>query len=221
MIRVRVDDFPQTKGEPQHTLDAFRAFHRCLSEAIGGRRYLLGVIPGRCTVEDLLCLRNETDVMVGMHGTDHDEVRLGRNGGNQFEPYLTVQDVTRTLHENRLALESALGRPVGTYMPPRNVIDWRTVTALTSAGFGWFTTGPETHPQFLLLPNRIHSSRQHEYGRTDEMHRHGQEQFLIRDGTEGNIILALHWTWETNIGLEHMRRYLALVPKELWADFDG
>lgn len=99
MLRVRVDDFPHTSvREPQHTRDAFREFHRVLSEGIGGKRYLLGVVPGQCDPDDLLLIRNELDVVVGMHGTDHDEERLTRNGGNQFEPYLTTGKVAETLY---------------------------------------------------------------------------------------------------------------------------
>lgn len=224
MIRVRVDDFPQTRGEPQHTLDAFRDFDRCLREGIGNRRYLLGVIPGRCTVEDLLMVRNETDCVVGMHGTDHDEARLDRNGGNQFEPFLTARDVIEELTENRAALEMAVGRPVLVYMPPRNQLRLGEAACLSASGFGWYTTGPETNPVLRfttpaagIVP--IHSEPPHEYGRTDEMFLRGSHEYL--KAVDHDVVLTLHWTWEANVGLHHLTKFLAEIPDGLFTDFDA
>jgi hypothetical protein len=219
LILVRVDDFPQTKGEPQHTLAAFREFHRTLTECIGGKRYLLGVIPGRCTVDDLLMLRRETDVTVGMHGTDHDEARLDLNGGNQFEPYLSVGQIAQSLYDHRMALEGAVGRPVKVYMPPRNVISHRTVATLPGVGFEWFTVGPETDTWARSHERAIPSEKPHGYGRTDELLAADSHVHLRQH--RGDAVLALHWTWETNIGLDHMRRFFAEIPKELFADFDA
>ncbi len=222
MIRVRVDDFPQTKGEPQHTLAAFREFDRCLRECIGGKRYLLGVIPGRCTVDDLLFLQRETDCIVGMHGTDHDEAKLDRNGGSQFESYLTVSQITNILEEHRMALRAAVDRPVDIYMPPRNVIDERVAQAARGAGFEAFTTGPETS-QFVMRDWSkwiIHSQPPHEYGRTDEMVVRDSPAEIMGRAVKSDVILTLHWTWETNIGLQHMRRFFDEIPKDRFADFD-
>ena len=224
-IRVRVDDYPHTsRREPQHTPEAFREFHRCLSECLGGRRYLLGVVPGQCTVDDLLLLRNETDCVVGMHGTDHDEDRLTRNGGNQFEAYLTGSDVQRTLFEHRVALEMAIGRPVHVYMPPRNVIDWRTAIAATSAGFTHFTGGPETAEDLRHSGHCILSLPPYEYGRTDEMFDRGAHEALVNRTEEilagTDVVLALHWTWEVNVGLHYMRRFFDRIHVEHFADFD-
>lgn len=224
MIRVRVDDFPQTKGEPQHSLQAFRSFDKCLRECIGGRRYLLGVIPGRCTVDDLLFIRNETDCAVGMHGTDHDEAKLDRNGGNQFEPYLTVDQIRKILTDNRMALRDAVGRPVDVYMPPRNVIDHRVALAARASGFEAFTSGPETALSVRKDWGRwlIHSEPPHEYGRTDELLQRGSDEIMrMYRGPDVDVVLTLHWTWETNIGLTHMERFFSLIPNELFGDFDG
>lgn len=220
MIRVRVDDFPQTKGEPQHTLAAYRDFHRCLSECIGGKRYLLGVIPDRCTIVDLLFIKNETDCVIGMHGTDHDEARLDRNGGNQFEPYLTVNQIRTTLDANRMALSHALDRPAEVYMPPRNVLDYRVAQAARNAGFEWITTGPETPAiiRYDMARWILHSEPPHEYGRTDELLMRNSQLVLQ---SQDDVILTLHWTWETNIGLSHMKKFFAEIPKELFYDFDG
>ncbi len=223
MIRVRVDDFPHSLDREmhRHTLSSFRDFHRALTDTIGGKRYLLGVIPGRCTPDDLLFVRNETDCVVGMHGTDHDESRLDRNGGNQFESYLTVDNITMLLHENKTALQGAVGRPVTIYMPPRNVIDGRTWQACKRVGFERFTTGPETnaHMRAQNILSEIPSMPPHEYGRTDEMWvRNSQLDLAL---SERDVVLCIHQTWESNIGLGHMIKFLGSIPKDRFVDFDG
>lgn len=223
MIRVRVDDYPNTKGEPQHTLAAFREFHRELSALLGGKRYLLGVIPGRSSAEDLLLLRRETDCVVGLHGTDHDEERLDRNGGNQFEHYLSRVQVASQLQEHRLAMEAVIARPVRIYMPPRNVIDWRTASTLVEVGFDWFTSGPETDVDVRDYFGRqnIHSQSPYEYGRTDELlSREAHLRMMEKVDRGHDAVLTLHWTWETNIGLHHMRAFLSQIPLRYIGDFD-
>lgn len=221
MIRVRVDDYPNTKGEPQHTPEAFREFHRELSALLGGKRYLLGVIPGRCTADDLLLLRRETDCVVGMHGTDHDEARLDRNGGNQFERYLSRKQVSVQLEEHRLALEAVTGRTVKVYMPPRNVIGMKEVLSIGQAGFDWFTTGPETEPWSRSHPGAIHSQPPYEYGRTDELLAQEAHLRIMEKSDHGHdVVLTLHWTWETNIGLHHMRAFLSQIAPRHFEHFD-
>lgn len=222
MIRVRVDDFPHTKdGEKgKHSLAAYREFHRVLSECIGGRRYVLGVIPGRCSVDDVLFLRNETDVSIGMHGINHDEEKLDIYR-NEFPPFYSEQQVGRLLIEASHALEVGVCREVRLYMPPRNMIDRRTVDVLMDCGFYGYTAGPETHAAFLYHPDLVvfPSIPPFEYGRTDELLQ--REAHVHLRQFKGDVILTLHWTWETNIGLEHMRKFFAEIPKELFADFDA
>lgn len=217
MIRIRVDDFPQTKGEPQHTLQAFRQFHAELTALIGCT-YLLGVIPGRCSVDDILFLRNETDCVIGMHGINHDE-RLLDAHGNEFAPYLSKLDVRRQLLDAHSALSSAVGRPVPYYMPPRNAIDMRTASVLNGM-FDAFTSGPETDRRVMDRFAHIHSEYPHEYGRTDEMLARESHRVLVERCDAGRFpVLTLHWTWETNIGLEHMRRFLGKIPRGYFSDF--
>ena len=219
-IKIRVDDFPQTRGEPQHSLAAYRSFHNVLSEVTGGKRYLLGVIPGRCNSDDLAFVRDELDVVVGMHGTDHDEFRLDKNGGNQFEPYLSSAEVRRNLQEHTVALDAALNRHVSIYMPPRNVIDLRTLSQLLIAGFVGYTGGPET--DFTLRGYQpllyFHSDPPFEYGRSDEMITRGAVEYLTASSRD--IILTLHWTWETNIGFHNLREFLKQIPVDLFENFD-
>lgn len=229
MIRVRVDDFPQTKGEPQHTLQAFREFHRELSALLGGKRYLLGVIPRRCTAEDVLMLRNETDCVIGMHGIHHSENMLDLYQ-NEFPPYLSRQNVGRLLMEASDALEQAVGREVRIYMPPRNRIDGRTVSVLLECGFFGFTSGPETPEEIRnakrdvsgIDPICIHSQPPYEYGRTDELLACDAHLRMMEKSDRGHdVCLTLHWTWETNIGLGHMRTFLSQIPPKYFEDFDA
>lgn len=217
MIRIRVDDFPNTKGEPQHTLAAFKDFDKTLRTYMGAKRYLLGVIPKRCTPEDLVYLRNETDCVIGMHGTDHDEARLDRNSGNQFEPYMTAALISRELGENKRALELAVGRPIMIYMPPRNVIDGKTISVL-ARHFDRFTSGPETDMGILknTMGVHIHSQPPHEYGRTDELYaRRSYMELNQRVQQDHDVVLTLHWTWETNIGLDHLKRFMEQIHTNL------
>lgn len=225
MIRVRVDDFPNTKDneKDRHSLAAFREFDRCLRECIGGKRYLLGVIPRRCSVEDVLFLRNETDCEIGMHGVEHDEAKLDIFQ-NEFAPYLGRQQVGRLLLETSDALQQAVGRRVEIYMPPRNRIDRRTIDLLPECGFYAYTTGPETAVEFRTGQSEmafyLHSDPPHEYGRTDELFTRGSHKVLCQSAQNGmDRILTLHWTWETNIGLDHMRKFFAEIPKEYFKDF--
>lgn len=225
MIRVRVDDFPHTsKREPQHTLDAFREFDRELRSCIG-KRYLLGVIPKQCTPEDVVFLRNETDCVIGMHGILHDETLLDAHG-NEFPPYLSRNDVGRALVEAARALDEAVGRRTEIYMPPRNRIDRRTADVLFDCGFFYYTTGPETDEGLRagrVRPDRamyLHSEKPHEYGRTDELLQLGSHERLVEKSKNGfDVILTLHWTWEVNVGLHHMREFFSRIPKEHFRDF--
>jgi hypothetical protein len=203
-------------------LAAFREFDRRLREHLGGKRYLLGVIPDRCTIDDVLFLRDETDCVIGMHGTDHDEARLDRNGGNQFEPWLTVTQIREELLSRHVSLQEAVGRKVQVYMPPRNVIDGRTYAALLNSPMVWITSGPETNPDMVRGSSRfIYSMSPLEYGRTDELLQRNAHMHLIGEGKDRDVVLTLHWTWETNIGLEHMRCFFDQIPKDLFEDFDG
>lgn len=223
MLKIRIDDFPQTKGEPQHTLAAFREFHRELSALIGGKRYLLGVIPKRCSVEDVLFLRNETDCVIGMHGIHHDE-RLLDSYQNEFPSYLTTRGIGERLMQAAAALDEGVGRPAPIYMPPRNRIDQRTVDCLIECGFFHFTAGPETDRQ-VIDRNRemaIVSMPPYEYGRSDELlQREAHLRIMEKSDLGHEVVLTLHWTWETNIGLHHMRSFLSAIPQRYFEDFDA
>lgn len=225
MLQFRVDDFPHTKGEPQHTREAFRDFHRALRDGTGGRQYLLGVIPGRCTDEDWSLLREiQGEVVLGMHGIMHDEAALDRNCGNEFAHWYT-QKTVQTMLLGAHARFHSHGLRCLAYMPPRNVIDRRTLRVLPDIGFVSYTGGPETDPECKTADylTYIHSQPPHEYGRTDEMSAKGTEGWLNKN-VDRNILrwpttVALHWTWETNIGLDHLKAFLGRLDPDLFMDF--
>ena len=154
-----------------------------------------------------------------MHGIDHDESKLDIYG-NEFPPYLSKVDVRAKLSEASQALSLAVGRPVPYYMPPRNRIDTRTAAVLNGL-FESFTAGPETDTSVLYRFPGIMSEFPHEYGRTDEMFDRDSHTELIKRVDAGrHPVLTLHWTWETSIGLDHMRRFLSEIPREYFTDFD-
>jgi hypothetical protein len=207
MIVVRVDDFPFTKQSERHRHDreSFLRFDDVLSRHLGGAPYLLGAIPALSTDDDLSMLASLGHVTVGMHGVRHDE-----RFPNEFLPHLTERDVHRSLSSARERLRAATGQPVDVYMPPRNVIDRRTLAACGRAGFRAFTSGPETGDVGRTTLARLHSEAPLEYGRSDELLERGSVGHLRRRcESGGRAILALHFTWETNLGLESLDRYLS------------
>lgn len=221
MIRIRVDDFPHTKdGErDRHTLAAYSDFHRALQTYLGDKKYLLGVIPKRCSPEDVLYLRNETDCLIGMHGIWHNESELDLFK-NEFAPYHPRKFIGDCLSYARAQLELGVGRNVNVYMPPRNLIDRRTIDMLGKAGFVAYTTGPETPEEFRTGPRRsnviyIDSQPPHEYGRTDELYMRRSYMELNRRAQGATVTLTLHWTWETNIGLEHLHKFMEQIHTNL------
>ena len=223
MLQFRVDDFPNTKDaeRDRHSPTAFREFHRALRDGLGGRRYLLGVIPGRCTDEDWSLLRSiREEVVVGMHGITHSEEALDRNGGNEFPHWYTRRTV-ETMLGGCLERFYANGIDrVPVYMPPRNVIDQRTLSVLPDLCFLAYTGGPETGPEMMRARHLryLHSQPPFEYGRTDEMAKRGAIEYLNLTRPEYHTV-TLHWTWETNIGLEHLRRFLGRLDRDLFQDF--
>ena len=238
-LRIRVDDFPHTKGEPQHTLEAFRRFDRLLRDLTGGRKYLLGVIPQRCTREHLDFLRHETDCEVGLHGVTHDEKKFDCYQ-NEFPPFMSRGAIKDQLLANCAYVEGAIDRRVKAYMPPRNRVDSRTLWAAWDAGFAHFTGGPETDPAVRAAYGSAavkarengdpsawppldyhHSEPPYEYGRTDEIIKLPSDpaHYLHFHGVHRNMVLTLHWTWEVNIGLEHMEALLRKIPKDAYGDF--
>ena len=157
-----------------------------------------------------------------MHGILHDEAWLDKYQ-NEFPPYLSQREIARKLMEAADSLEQAVGRDVRIYMPPRNRIDRRTAEVLMDCGFWGYTTGPETDAELRQHSDLVvfHSEPPGEYGRTDEMWlKNSHHQLRLRADAE-ETVLTLHWTWETNIGLSHMVKFLTAIPVQRFGSFDA
>lgn len=211
-IRIRVDDFPGTKPEEfyRHNLENFKQFH-----ALIPKKYLLGVIPTHASKGDILQIGAQ-DIEIGMHGIYHDE-----RYPNEFRDYQTQIEIEKILTEQRSHMEHLSGKKVRVYMPPHNVIDKKTIFALENTGFKAFTSGPETIDleQIHLNIKRLHSIPPLEYGRSDELLQRGSVEYLREEAKKRTVFLTLHWTWEWNIGLEHLKLYLSKI-EDLIEDFD-
>lgn len=226
-IQVRVDDFPGAKDAERyrHNLTAYRRFHEVLRGLLGGRRYLLGVIPYRCLADELAFIRDEApslDILVGLHGLDHSEKRLDFYE-NEFAPHHTTREVARSLDAGWSHICNYAGPP-GVYLPPRNRIDERTVQALKQVGFSAFTTGPETDPSIRERHSDmcLHSQVPFEYGRSDELLQRGAQAHLIQECDAGRTVtLTLHFPWETNLGNDYtdLKHFLGAIPQSYFQDF--
>jgi hypothetical protein len=209
-IIFRVDDFPGVKPEEfwKHNLDNLRSFDKIMEDN-GVPQYFLGVIPKYTTPEHLEYLKDHPRIKVSMHGIDHDETHL-----NEFRPWQTQKDVTDDLEWAKSLWQSKIGL-VDSYIPPHNVIDHRTVRALISAGFKTLFCGPGTDGSVrfdaeIIGLNVLHSEEFLEYGRSDELLSRGVCIPWLRPflDTQEKKVLTLHFTWEINIGLQHLDRFL-------------
>lgn len=215
MIRLRVDDFLTTKADEAsvHTLDAYRRFHDVVIGHVG--RYLLGVIPLTAGAEAIGWASSQPSIVVGMHGTDHDEREQ-----NQFRQWETEAQIERRLRD---AMAKFPTRPT-VYMPPHNVIDHRTARVVASLGFDAVTFGPGSDAMVVqhctaLGPCPLVSTWPKEYGRSDELMARDQSVEYMHENAVGRTIyLTLHWTWEHNIGLDSLGRYLSALTG-LFEDF--
>lgn len=211
-IRIRVDDFPGTKPEEfyRHNLENFKQFH-----ALIPKKYLLGVIPTHTSEGDLLQLGAQ-NIEIGMHGVFHDE-----RYPNEFREYQTQIEIEKILAAQRNHMEHLSGKEIRVYMPPHNVIDMKTLFALENTGFKAFTSGPETNisEQMHLSIKRLHSTSPLEYGRSDELLQRGSVEYLQEEAKKRTVYLTLHWPWEWNIGLNHLKLYLSQI-EHLIEDFD-
>jgi len=206
-LRVRVDDFPGTKPEEffKHNLENFKRFN----DIFWNRdiSYVLGVIPGYTTPRDLQWLAEQDHITIAMHGVVHNE-----SHPDEFRDH-TYQDIENSLHRMKDVFESSTGARVVDYIPPHNTVNADTVLALSRLGFENIYGGPETDDEikrYITIQgmNYIHSEPPLEYGRSDELMERGSVEYLLENASKKDIHLALHWTWEHNIGLDNLRNYL-------------
>lgn len=207
VLSIRVDDFPSTKDDEawRHNLENFKRFHEVMQKH--GQSYYLGVIPNRTTDEQLRWLGENPSIRVAMHGINHDE-----RFPNEFRDHMTAADIRQALVAARIPLDARCG-PLDTYIPPHNVFDPRTCLALVEAGFKRVLCGPGSHPVEMDFGRRrglevIYSSEPLEYGRSDELLQRGSVAWISTETQKRDMMLTLHWTWEWNIGLDNLDRYL-------------
>lgn len=222
MLNIRVDDFLFTKDNEtwRHNLDNFKLFDAVMEKH--SLNYVLGVIPRTVTTEHIQYLKHNPKVEIALHGINHDE-----RFGNEFPNYLTEIDVKDRLGAAILDLqEKHNGHTLAIsnffitkYIPPHNIIDHRTVRVLSKLGFDTIFGGPETNEAVVDYARSLGirfeiSEPPLEYGRSDELLERGSVKHIKSEIETRPVWLTLHWTWETNIGLEHLDKYLTeLVSK--------
>lgn len=207
MLNVRVDDFIRTKDDEswRHNLENFKLFDAVMDKH--GVDYVLGVIPRTATAGHLEYLAENPRVEVAMHGVLHDE-----RFRNEFRDHQTENDIINTISSVKQVWDSLVG-PVDKYIPPHNVIDHKTVKALNSIGFETIFGGPETDETVADFARGMGmrfeiSEVPVEYGRSDELLQRGSVEHICREVITRPVWLTLHWTWEFNIGLQHLNSYL-------------
>lgn len=205
---IRVDDFPGTKPNEfyRHNLENFKMFDDVMREY--GRNYVLGVIPKYTTDRDLEWLGSRDNIEIALHGINHDERHM-----NEFQDYMTWKDIYGLIIDAKSRFESFTEYSVDTYIPPHNVIDRKTVDALCAAGFSEIMCGPETERSVVYYA-RKHGIKAElflppiQYGRSDELIERGAVDFFKNGGGD---YLGLHWTWEHNIGLHNLSKFLEKI----------
>mgnify|MGYP001587547420 CR=1 FL=1 len=208
MLCLRVDDFPGTKPEEfwRHNLDNFKRFNAVLEKHQLG--YTIGVIPRYTNDDQLRYLAGLQHVEVALHGINHDE-----RFPNEFRDHQTENDVYQAIRSAVAPLDEICG-PVKKYIPPHNVIDRKTVNALHRAGFECVMGGPGSDMEVLKYcysrnMGHVYSTEPLEYGRSDELLQRGSVEHLRNEvNRRFPVWLTLHWTWEWNIGLENLDKYL-------------
>ena len=215
MLKIRVDDFLLTKEDEswRHNLENFKLFDSVMER--NGANYVLGVIPRTATAGHLEYLTSNPRVEVAMHGILHDE-----RYPNEFREHQTEKDITDAISSVKQVWDPLVG-PIDKYIPPHNVIDYKTVRALKTLGFETIYGGPETDLNVLKYAYAEHglffemSQAPLEYSRSDELLQRGSVEHLLYKLADKDATLTLHWTWEFNIGLQHLDEYLSKLKPVL------
>lgn len=207
---IRVDDFPGTRPDEfdRHNLENFKLFDEVVVRHFPG--YVLGVIPKHTTDEQLDWLRSRRHIELALHGRNHDE-----RFPNEFGDWETEEEVYQAIVPLRARLHDSEGFLPRIYIPPHNVIDRKTVNALFRAGFEAVLGGPGSDAGVISYAvekgmTAIGFYPPFNYGRSDELLTAGAVEHLTNMLRSGNTVpLGLHWTWEMNIGLGNLDRFLS------------
>lgn len=210
-ILLRVDDFPGVKPEEfwKHNLENFKVFDALL-EKHGIEEYIVGVIPRYTKPEHIEWLSQNPRIEVALHGVNHDN-----RFPSEFRDHETEDDIYRKLLSAKEPLKRCNGYgDVHVYIPPFNAIDIKTCRALKRANFTTVLCGPGTDRTVIDAMGDellfVYSRHPVWYGRSDEMLNRDSAAERIRDEIDDvkNRCVTLHWTWEWNIGLDHLDRLL-------------
>lgn len=208
---LRVDDFPGTKPEEfwKHNLEGFKRFDAVL-EKHGIEEYVLGVIPKYTTHEHVGWLAQNPRVRVALHGIEHDE-----RFPNEFKGFETEDGIYQKILSAKELLRECNGSgDVVDYIPPHNVIDVKTCNALKRSGFKTVFCGPGTDMYVMENVSGLffqYSSHPVWYGRSDEMMDRDSAVEKIMSSNGLGHCMTLHWTWEYNIGLSSLDKFLSQI----------
>lgn len=207
MIKLRVDDYPGTKPDEfwKHNYQNFKSFHDIIVTKF--KTYRLGVIPCHVSYKDLEHLGALREIEIALHGVNHDE-----KFPNEFREYQTQNDIEHAVHRSLNHITQSSRKIVKSYIPPHNVIDYKTINALKNCLITDIHTGPGTEMSEMIYAEgaglKVHDSRSPlHYGRTDEMMERGCFPFLNEQ--IGDFYITLHWTWEFNIGLDSLKEFIS------------
>jgi hypothetical protein len=222
-VLVRVDEFPHARAldEPRYGLDAFERFHAVLAEA--GVPYLLAVLPrpshdylnpratgGRPLGDEELAVlarvRSEGGTL-GLHGLDHRTRNADPRRHSELSG-LSERELGRLLDDGLRQL-APLGDPPSVFVPPFNRFDtmqWGTLAdrfdvicggpeSVAAMGFGGTAVW---HGDAVWLP-----SYPPFYGRARDVRRALDPP--PPDSAGAWLPLVLHFGWEVEDGLEHLR----------------
>ena len=208
MIRCRVDDFPGTKPDEfwKHNRDNYLKFHEILIQAFP--TYVLGVIPRHTTDDDLKFLGALSEVEIALHGINHDERFM-----NEFREHQTQADIEFEIRNAVMRIPFHSRKMPFSYIPPHNVLDFKTINALKNCNISRIHTGPGTELEMIDYAEKlgldvIDSRGALFYGRTDEMMERGCFPVIKQVSDISDVNLTLHWTWEMNIGLDSLRTFV-------------
>jgi hypothetical protein len=217
-MRFRIDDYPCSKPNEfdRHNLESFKRFNEVMLKH--GLSYDLGVIPVYTPDKDIRWLGQQENIRVAMHGVNHPE-----RFQNEFREYQTESEIYAILRNEKGIMESEAGKPVDSYIPPHNAIDRKTVNALVRAKFKELHGGPGTDfdVSMYAAERGLHvvPSFPPFYGRSDEMLQRGAVPIILKEDEErshpfcskGELCICFHWTWENNIGFEHLDLFLSRI----------
>jgi hypothetical protein len=208
LIVLRVDDIGL---RPDKTPDAGLDLGRRLHEAMGGRPYLAGIVPGMLDADAIAWLRSAPRGMtIAMHGWRH---ALSRKGlASEFNDWDRSQ-CGKILGDGR----RILGGAVADFIPPWNHLPRQLAIACADQRmdriWGDLANGPEPEPPRPMLSGWFIPSWRAAYGATGWPMGIGRPSLIdAMEPFAGSALAAvatLHITWEASFSstFDGVRRF--------------